>query len=155
MQGRRKKNLHRGALTIIESVVAVAILGVVAAAAIATLASLNKFAAGSRIMTNARQIVQRNIEAAIAAPFSAGSVPAILQNATNAVWDDDGGGDNLETIYVSRDGTSKVTGTLYRTVTAEPNAAGADIRRVNFRVSYTLFGRPLSYDMTTIRAMDK
>ncbi len=150
----RKKDFETG-LTIVETAIAVAILGLVAAAAIATLIILNKNATSARLMTNAREIVQRNIEAAIAAPFSTGNIPAILAPATDAVWDDDGGGDNLETIYLSRDGTARITGTLLRTVSAETNAAGADIRRVTFHLDYSVFGRALSYEMTTLRAMDK
>ncbi len=142
-------------LTLVEIAIAVAILGLVAAAAIATLVVLNKNATSARLMTNAREIVQRNIEAAIAAPFTTANIPTILAFGTNAVWDDDGGGDNLETLYLSRDGTSKITGALFRTVTAETNGAGADIRRVTFRLNYSQFGRPFSYEMTTIRAMDK
>ncbi len=145
----------RAALTIVETAIAVAVLGLVAATAIATLVLLNRYSVSNRVMTNAREIVQRNIEAAIAAPFTTTSVPAILVKATSAVWDDDGGGDNLETVYVNRDGTSKITGKLLRTVTGEPNAAGADIRRVTFHLDYTLSGRALSYEMTTIRALDK
>jgi len=157
--GRRKpshlKRQSEEGLTIVESAIAVAVLGIVAASAIATLLALNRYAVSTRIMTNAREIVQRNIESAVGSPFTSTSVPTILAAANNAVWDDDGGGDNLETIYISRDGTSKVTGTLLRTVTAESNSAGADIRRVKFHLDYSLFGRSLSYEMTTIRAMDK
>lgn len=151
----RLKRPGEEGLTIVESAIAVAVLGIVAASAIATLLTLNRYAVSTRLMTNAREIVQRNIECAAGAPFTSTSVPAILATANNAVWDDDGGGDNLETIYTSRDGTSKITGTLLRTVTAESNSAGADIRRVKFHLNYLLSGRSLSYEMTTIRAMDK
>lgn len=142
-------------MTLVEIAIGVAVLGLVATTAIATLMILNKNAVSTRIMTNAREIVQRNIETAVGSPFTSSSVPAILATANNAVWDDDGGGDNLETIYTSRDGTAKITGTLLRTVQTEANAVGADIRRVTFHLDYSLFGRPMSYEMTTIRAMDK
>lgn len=148
------RHLDQG-MTLVEIAIGVAVLGLVAAAAIATLMVLNKNAVSTRIMTNAREIVQRNIEAAVGAPFTATSIPTILGTAAGAVWDDDGGGDNLETIYTSRDGTAKITGTLLRTVQTEANAVGADIRRVTFHLDYSLFGRPMSYEMTTIRAMDK
>jgi type II secretory pathway pseudopilin PulG len=149
------------AVTLIEIAIGTALLGLVAATGLASLTVLNKNAVSSRVMTNAREIVQRNIEAAVGTPFTTISTPAILALATNAVWDDDGGGDNLETIYSSRnytalnDGTPRIMGTLKRTVTAEPNSAGADIRRVTFHLDYTLFGRQLSYEMTTLRAIDK
>lgn len=149
-----ERHLDQG-MTLVEIAIGVAVLGLVAAAAIATLIVLNKNAVSTRIMTNAREIVQRNIEGAVGAPFTSTSIPPILATASGAVWDDDGGGDNLETIYTSRDGTAKITGTLLRTVQTEANAVGADIRRVTFHLDYSIFGRPMSYEMTTIRAMDK
>ncbi len=150
----RKSRAEEG-ITLVEIAIGAALLGLIASSAIVSLTLLNKNAVSTRIMTNAREIVQRNIEAAIGTPFTSTNVPPILATATNAVWDDDGGGDNLETIYTSRDGTTKVTGTLLRTVTAETNAVGADIRRVTFRLNYSLYERQLSYEMTTIRAVDK
>lgn len=144
-----------GAFTIVEIAIAVAVIGLLAASAFTTLATLNKSASSTRIMTNARAIVQRNVESAQGATLKATSVPVILAFASNAVWDDDGGGDNLVTIYASRDGTPQVKGTLLRTVTAEPNSLGLDLRRVTFHLNYSISGRALSYEMTTIRAMDK
>ena len=44
---------------------------------------------------------------------------------------------------------------LLRIVTAEPNTLSADIRRVTFRLSYMIYGRNLSYELTTIRAKDQ
>ncbi len=84
-----------------ETAIAVAILGIVASSAIASLLVLNRYSQSARVMANAREIVQRNIEAAIAAPSSATNVPSILAIATGTIWDDDGGGDNLETLYVT------------------------------------------------------
>jgi hypothetical protein len=144
-------------VTIVEIAIGTALLGLVAAAAIATLIVLNKNAVSTRIATNAREIVQRNIEAAMGPPFTSSNVPPILAitNSIGAYWDDDGGGDNRETIYMSRDGTVKVTGTLLRTVRSETNDVSADIRRVTFHLDYSMYGRPMSYEMTTLRAVDK
>lgn len=142
-------------MTLVEIAIGSALLGLVAASGIATLVLLNKNAVSTRAMGNAREIVLRNIEAAVGAPFTATNVPPILAIATDAVWDDDGGGDNKVTIYSSRDGTDVVLGDLKRTVSLQANPAGADIRRVTFRLDYTLFGRSMSYEMTTVRATDK
>jgi type II secretory pathway pseudopilin PulG len=144
-------------MTIVEIAMGVAILGIVAASALASFITLNKNAVRTRIMTNAKEVVQRNIETATGLPFTTTSAPTILAMTTTsgAIWDDDGGGDNVITIYTSRDGTQKVTGTLKRIVTAEPNTANADLRRVTFHLDYSIFGIPASYEMTTIRALDK
>jgi type II secretory pathway pseudopilin PulG len=142
-------------MTLVEIAIGISILGVMAAAAIATLMILNKNAVATRVMTNAREIVQRNIETAVGSPFTSGNVPAILVATGGSTWDE-AGGSNPVVIYTSRDGSnSTVLGTLTRTVTAEPNTPNADIRRVKFRLAYNLFGRPMSYEMTTIRAIDK
>lgn len=142
-------------MTLVEIAIGAALVGLVAATGITTLTLLNKNAVSTRVMGNAREIVQRNIEAAVGAPFTTTNVPPILAIATNAVWDDDGGGDNKETIYTNRDGSGAVLGDLKRTVATQANPAGADVRRVTFRLDYTLFNRPMSYEMTTLRAMDK
>jgi prepilin-type N-terminal cleavage/methylation domain-containing protein len=151
------RHLDQG-MTLVEIAIGVAVLGLVTSAAIASLMVLNKNAVSTRIMTNASEIVQRNIEAAIGAPFTSTSVPSILAitSSSGAVWDDDAGSDNQETIYMSRDGTGPtVKGTLTRTVTAETADANSPIRRVKFSLSYTLFGRPMTYEMITLRAVDK
>ena len=144
-------------MTIVEIAMGMAVLGIVAAGALASFITLNKNAVRTRIMTNAKEVVQRNIETAVGLPFDSSSTPPILATTATvgAVWDDDGGSDNLITIYTSRDGTQKVTGTLLRTVRAEPNTASADVRRVTFHLDYSIFGIPASYEMTTIRALDK
>lgn len=148
---------QQGGMTIVEIAIGVAILGLVAAGALASFFALNKNAVRTRIMTNAKEVVQRNLETAVGLPFTTSSTPAILATtaSSGATWDDDGGGDNLVTIYTSRDGTEKVTGTLKRIVLAEPNTASADVRRVTFHLDYSLFGVPASYEMTTIRALDQ
>lgn len=144
-------------MTLVEIAISVALLGLVATAAIATLMVLNKNAVSTRLMTNAREIVQRNIERAVGVPFPSTSLPpAILATTVSGgvPWDDAGGSGPV-TIYTSRDGTGPaVQGTLTRTVTPEANAPNADIRRVKFRLSYTLFGRQMGYELTTLRAVD-
>lgn len=144
-------------MTIVEIAIAMALLGLIAAAAIAALTVLNKNATSTRVMSNAREIVQRNIEAAIGSPFTSSTEPDILKTtgASGSPWDENGGS-NQVTVYSSRDGTGPIVqGALTRTVTVEANTPSADIRRVKFRLAYTLFSRPMSYEMTTIRAMDK
>jgi prepilin-type N-terminal cleavage/methylation domain-containing protein len=156
-----RKRCAKEGVTLVEIVIAIALLGLVASTAIATLMILNKNAVSTRVMSSAREIVQRNIEAAVGPAFAPGSPPANgilnLTSASGAVWDEKGGSSPV-TIYTSRDGTPTITGTLTRTVLAEPSAVPAptpDIRRVKFHLDYSLFGRAMSYEMTTIRSVDK
>ena len=162
MPGRRPPQpclrLHSSrALALVEVAVSVALLGLVFATALGTLTILNKNAVSTRLMTNVREIVQRNIETAVAVPFTSANVPAILAltSSSGVAWDEGISGNDPVTIYTSRDGTMKMTGTLLRIVAAEPNAVSGDIRRVTIRLNYTLYGRNLSYQLTTIRANDQ
>lgn len=141
-------------MTILEIAIGVALLGLIAASAIAALTVLNKNAASTRVMSNAREIVQSSIEQAIGVPWPQPSPPEEPEILAK------GNKQQEVAIYKSRDwddatdkGSLKVTGTLESTVTEE--ASMSSIRRVNFRLSYTLFKRPMSYEMTTIRARDK
>lgn len=144
-------------MTLVEIAIGVALLGLVATTALATLMVLNKNAVSTRLMANAKEIVQRNIETAVGVPFttSASPPPILVPTVSDGVPWDEAGGVGPVTIYTSRDGTPVVQGTLTRTVTAEANTPNADIRRVKFRLSYTLFGRQMGYELTTLRAVDQ
>lgn len=156
VSGRLITSARQG-FALVEIAISVALLGLVSASALVTLISLNKNAVSTRLMTTVREVVQRNIETAVGVPWTSSSTPSILAitSATGSSWDEGISGNNPIPIYISRDGTSKITGTLVRIVTSEPNTPSADIRRVTFRLNYALYGRNLSYEMTTIRAMDK
>ena len=89
--------------------------------------------------------------------FSATLQPAILAvtSASGVVHDDDGGADNLVTIVTPKNaGGHTLKGTLTRIVTAQTNTDSADIRRITFRIDYSIRGRAYSYAMTTLRGSD-
>jgi hypothetical protein len=144
------------ALTILEVIVSASVLTLFTVGAFQTMLLLNGNAAAAKAASNARIIVQRNIAAAAGAPATSGSTGAILAvtSGSGAAWDDDGGNDGKVAILQTKDGSVLLSGTLMRTVTAEANSAGADIRRVIFRLNYTFRGRDQSCSMTTIRTMD-
>lgn len=150
---RRKK----AAFSIVQAVVAMGVISVAGAAGIMALVQLNNKAAAMRTLNNARAIVQRNIDTALAVSFSATLQPAILAitSGSGSVYDDDGGGDNLVTIVTPKNvGGQTLKGTLTRIVTAQANSDGADIRRVTFRIDYNIRGRAYSYAMSTLRGSD-
>lgn len=136
---------------------AMGVIAIAGAASTTALVQLNNKAAQMRTLNNARAIVQRNIDTALGVPFSATQQPAILAptSTSGSVFDDDGGGDNLVTILTPKTNAGMtLKGTLTRIVTAQANADGADIRRVTFRIDYTIRGRAYSYGMTTLRGSD-
>ena len=148
---------RKGGFSVVQAVVAMGVIAVAGAAGIMALVQLNKKAAAMRTLNNARAVVQRNIDTALAVSFSATLQPSILAvtSASGVVHDDDGGGDNLVTIVTPKNaGGHTLKGTLTRIVTAQTNTDSADIRRITFRIDYSIRGRAYSYAMTTLRGSD-
>ncbi len=145
-------------ILLIELMVSLGLIGLVVTGAIVGLLTSNRMAAVNRAMTGARMVVERNIETALNAPYTATVLPAILQTTTTTgvTWDDDGGGDNLVNILVQDSaGTNNfLKGTLTRIVTVEANPQNAPIRRITFRVSFIVRGNTHTSEMTTLRAID-
>jgi hypothetical protein len=142
-----------------EAMVAAGVLALVIVGGTHALLTANRIAAASRVWTGARAVVQRNIDTALTVTFSKSTSPppAILAITPSPpeVWDDDGGFDSTVQISVQDNGTLIVAaGTLWRTVTAVPNADNADIRQVTFKLDYTYLGRTNSLSMSTIRSID-
>lgn len=145
-------------VSLVEVAISVAMLAIVAATTVQTLLVFNRKAAATRVFATAKEVVQRNIEGAMGGAFDSTTTPPVLAitAASGAIWDDDGGDPNTVSLLSSRDGSRiLVSGTLRRIVTSEPNTLGADLRRVTFRVNYSVYKRPVSYEITTIRARDK
>lgn len=154
---RLSRKARCAGFSIVQAVIAMGIISIAGAAGIMALVQLNNKAAAMRTLNNARAVVQRNIDTALAVSFSATLQPAILAvtSTTGSVYDDDGGGDNLVTIVTPKNaGGLTLKGTLTRIVTAQTNLDSADIRRITFRIDYTVKGRPFSYAITTLRGSD-
>jgi type II secretory pathway pseudopilin PulG len=153
----RVRQDNASGFTLVQVMVATAIIVIVGLASVQALVLMNRKAATMRVLNNARAVVQRNIDTAMGVPFTSTSTPAILATTTasGSTYDDDGGGDNLVNVALLRAGTSAwLKGTLTRTVVAESNSDGADIRRVTFSLSYTYRGKVYSFSMTTLRTQD-
>ena len=143
---------------LVEAVVASVVLAIVFLGSVEALIMANGNAAKSRLTTNARVIVQRNIDQASGVPFTSASVPAILAltPSEGVVYDEDGNGDGLANVVVqSAGGSTVVSGVLTRTVVAVLNPEGADIRKITFSLKYTYSKFPeVTTEMTTVRAQD-
>ena len=78
---RKKIHGRRAGLqgfTLIELMVATAVILIVGIAGVQALAMMNSKAAAMRILNNARAAVQRDIDTAMGVPYTTTSVPAIL-----------------------------------------------------------------------------
>jgi prepilin-type N-terminal cleavage/methylation domain-containing protein len=154
---RHSKSRGVAGFTLVEMLIAAGILCMVAIASTQAMVVSNRWAAATRMRTNARAVVQRNIDQALAVPFSSTQVPTILAitSSTGAVYEDDGNGDNkVDVVVQDSSGSVLVQGMLTRIVTAVANSENADIRRVTFRVAYLFRGRPYTYEMETLRTRD-
>ena len=144
-----------GAFTITEVLVASMVLLISYIALTQSFVVMNRRAAASRLLTNARVIVERNIAQALSVPFTTTAQPAILATtvAAGVTYDDDGNGDNQVNLMVQdSSGTVQIKAVLTRIVTVVANPESADLRRVTFRVAYIYGAKNYTYEMTTVRA---
>jgi type II secretory pathway pseudopilin PulG len=159
----KKTHATRRGMTFLEICVAMAISILIGAGLLAGLTQCLSFAASGRLLTNARAIVHRNIDAAGGVAFtSTSSIPTILATTGSAwtVCEDDGAtttGTTVENIQLSgSNNTVLVTGTLRRMVAQETasESASAQIYRITFKVDYTFLSKSFSYSETTLRSID-
>jgi len=159
----RQPLLRTGGFSMLEVIASMVITVIVASAVIATLLNSQTFAARTRLMTNARLIVQRNVETALGIAFTSVSQPDMLkktENANGEIFRENGGQSDTMTVAITGDGDTVVEGTLRRIVTElrddekPADARTAAIRRVVFRIDYQYLGRDYSYELSTIRAQD-
>src|ERR1700689_3947676 len=92
---RRRAGLQ--GFTLVELMVATAVIVIVGIAGVQALSIMNSKAAAMRILNNARAAVQRNIDTAMGVPYTTAAVPAILATtpAPGSIYVDSGTG-NLE-----------------------------------------------------------
>jgi type II secretory pathway pseudopilin PulG len=158
----RKPAVRSGisAVTLVEVMIALGLLALTIVASVQALLVSYRLSASNRLMTAARAIVQRNIDTALTLRFDSTTTPGILAitSDSGANYDDDGGGDGNVNVLTQKDASGNlvplVKGTLRRKVTAMANAQGADIRRVEFGLTYPFRGRSYTVEMSTIRTID-
>ena len=142
---------------LVEVAIGAFMIGLIAVGSVQALGVMNRNASSNRVLTNARAIVQRNIDNALSVTASKNSVPAILAitPSSGTVYDDDAGASNVVTVVLQgASNVQLVQGTLTRIVTAVSNTDGADVRQVTFRLNYTYRGRSYAYSLTTMRSID-
>ena len=141
-------------IALIETLATCLVITVTFLGVMQSLLLLNQRAVLSRLQTNARAIVQRNIDRALSEKYTPNILPTILATtaANGAVWDDDGGTDGLVTV-VAENGTtnSTVRGTLTRTVTT---SSVTGLRLVRFSLTYAYRTKNYTFAASTARARD-
>ena len=87
-----KSRIQRAGFSIVQVMVAMGVIIICGIAGVQALVHVNQKAAAMRLMTNARAVVQRNLDTALCVPFSSTIQPAILAitGAGGVVFDDDG-----------------------------------------------------------------
>jgi type II secretory pathway pseudopilin PulG len=160
-----RARLRVSGLTIVESMISVAVLATFAISATLCLMGFNKWAANDRNATAAMIIVQDHIDQALAAIYTVNQVPPILQ-PTAAGTDIDGDGvtdgvlDSTQPVVVTRDSlqTAIVPASLYRNVTAVGTTYGldndTDLLRVSFLLRYVYRSKTYYARAVTLKARE-
>lgn len=165
--GRRMRGF-----TLMEVMFAMTVAILMGATIIESLLFSQRIAARTRLYTNARAIVQRNLDAATGVAFtgtacaSGTSILKITGTAGLSCDDDGGTGVLSENIQVLKSGSNVavtvVSGTLTRIVSSEPvyvtGTTSADpnalVMRITFKVDYDYLSHHYTYSETTLRSVD-
>jgi prepilin-type N-terminal cleavage/methylation domain-containing protein len=145
--GRAGKYQGRSGFTMVEVVVAIALIGIGLSTTIGALTKFNAYASQNRNATGAYAAAMNQIDAIQSAtPFNPpGQVPSVLTLGVQAP--------EAVTIYQDANSNTIVAG-MRTTAVADVSAGGVTIYRATVTVNYTYLGRPYSYSMQTLRAPD-
>ena len=153
IQARRRLN----AFTLAEVIIALAVLGTMAAGCYIGFNSLNTYAVSSRLYTEAQTCAQNQIDLILSKePFDIANnkIPSVLALGTT----------NTPNVFVYKDpvsGNVVVTGTMTTTVTDvgttmafAGSTTNLNIRRATVTVSYSFRGKNYSVSLDTLRTAD-
>ena len=135
--------------TMLEVIIAIALVGIGITSTVAALTKLNEFAGASRNATGAYTAVMGEIDQIQSAtPFNpqAGQVPAALALGIHPSIPVEIYRDSVSGAIISGTGTSTV---------ADLSSSGVTMYRATVTVNYTYLNRPYSFSMSTIRASDQ
>ena len=95
ISAKNSRSRRSGGFALVEVMMGAVLIGLIAVGSVQALGAMNRNATDYRVMTNARAIVQRNIDSALSVTASTTSIPAILAttSAGGSAYDDDGGAD--------------------------------------------------------------
>jgi len=144
------------------------VVAMVGLGALEALVFSERNSATSRLQTNARVVLQRNIDAADGVLFISGTTPSTVLQSTTDTWVqcDDDAGSPLENISVLLSGTNNtlVTGTLSRRVKPLPlssfpsdvtsTGTAPVVMQVWLKIDYDYRGRHYTLDQATFRSQD-
>jgi type II secretory pathway pseudopilin PulG len=136
--------------TLVEAVVAIALVGIGVSTTIAALTKFNAFASTSRNSTGAYTVAMNQIDAIQSAtPFSPNAVPAQIP-AVLAI-----GTRNANTVVYQDTPTNTIVPGIIQTTVADASVGGVIMYRATVTVSWQYLGRPYSLSMSTVRASDQ
>lgn len=156
---------QQSAFTLMESLIASAIIAITATGAYYAFLKMNDFAVASRCDTAAKVVLERAVNLAMTSDWRA-FPPAVLNPCTDfKPFNIDNGADSADgsvSLFTDPNSNTVIVGNIYRQVLAYPDPAGkplGDIYRVTFRLDFKQHKRaadPLtSLYAYTVRASDK
>jgi len=160
LRGRQREN----GFTLLEVVAAMIVAVVLGVIVTGGFLMSQKMAASGRIRTQARVILQRNIDLALSIPFTGVSTPPSLeltvgQSLPGVPFNDPtlpppSQVGQVPLLVSSNDGAPLVTGTLWRHCEELDNPDKAVIHRITFTVRYDYLGSAQEISLTTLRSRD-
>lgn len=170
MRTHPSRSSRRGGFTLVEVMVAAAILVLVTGSVVTALMMVNRDAAANRNRTAGKLILQRAIDTALVVTWRDPAVPPRILTPTLAAgapfagaggWvnhnlyttADDLTGNATVAVYEDRDVSQRdIVGKVYRKVQRAPGNDG--LMLVSMRLDYRYRGRSVSLEMSTERAVD-
>lgn len=161
---------RRGGFTLVEVMVAAAILVLVTGSVVTALTMVNRDAAANRNRTAGKLILQRAIDTALAVTWRDPAAPPRILTPTLGAgvpfegasgWvnhnlyttADDLTGNATVPVYEDRDASQRdIVGKVYRKVQRAPGNDG--LMLVSMRLDYRYRGKPVALEMSTERAVD-
>lgn len=143
----------RCAFTIVEVLVAVAVLALLGTGAVAGLLSINRVVVANRLATNAQAIAQSTIDRLLSEPYPEGSsappdlAPGSTVVSNIPIYTDPGSG----AVIVTGNVTTTITD-ISRTIVAGQPASS--LLRASVVVGYNFGGKANSVVLSTVRAVD-
>ena len=157
---RCRRPVPQAAFTLVEIVIALAVLGTMAAGCYIGFNAVNEYSVSSRLYTEAQSVCQNQIDLILSKePFDVTTnpqkIPSVLALGTTTT----------PNVFIYQDpvsGKVVVTGTMTATVTDMGSTmsfagtnANLNVRRATVTVSYTLHNRNYSVSMDTMRTADQ
>ena len=152
----RRGNPSAAAFTVIEALVALAVIVLFACSALVALTQLNRFATAARLRTLALAVAQQRVDEILTVPWQMGSTPATLQPGTRT---EANLGLNDDPLATAANGYGSAFSLLdndniQAVRTTQITVISSRMVRATVTVAYAFRNRPYQTQVVTLRSTD-